>query len=132
MIRGTNAEFKFDLPCLFVELSVARITFWQDGNNGPSSDRPLPITKGLQWCKMGEKPNELRVVLNQEETMRFTEKRKAKVQLRAITNKDEPVTSLIQLITVYPIYDETILDGDIDMPAPDANGWIVLDGQTIR
>jgi hypothetical protein len=81
---------------------------------------------------MGAKPNELRVVLNQEETMRFTEKRKAKVQLRGITNTDEPIASLTQLITIYPVYDETILDSDAEMPAPNADGWIVLDGQTIR
>lgn len=130
MIRGTNAEFRFTLPYLFEDLDIVRITFWQDGNDGPSISRPLPITKVLEQCRQGSNPNELSVTLNAEETLRFTDKRKAKVQLRAGSVLGVSIASPIQLITVYPVYDDSLLDTDI-LPPPDENGWVYLDGSTI-
>lgn len=70
------------------------------------------------------------VILNQEETLRFTEKRKAKVQLRATTKTGIPIASLPQLITVYPVYDDTILD-DVILPTPSYDGLVILDGKKI-
>lgn len=130
MIRGTNAEFRWKLPYDFSELEVVKITFWQDNNNGPSSDRPLPILKIKEQCCQGNKPNELSITLNQEETLRFTEKRKAKVQLRATTTAGVPFASREQLITVYPVYDDSVLDDTI-LPTPSYDGLILLDGQNI-
>jgi hypothetical protein len=131
MIRGTNAEFRFKLPYDFSELSAIKITFWQDNNNGPSSDRPLPIVKIREQCSPGDQPNICSVILNQEETLRFTDKRKANVQLRATTTTGIPIASPQQLIAVYPVYDDTILDGDAILPTPSYDGLIVLDGQPI-
>lgn len=130
MIRGTNAEFRWKLPYDFTEVEVVKITFWQDNNNGPSNSRPLPIVKIKEQCHQGERPNELVVILNQEETLRFTEKRKAKVQLRALTTTGIPFGSKEQLITVYPVYDDSILD-DVILPTPSYDGLVLLDGKNI-
>ena len=130
MIRGTNAQFKFKLPYNYSELSVVKIVFWQDDNDGPSLSRPLPIVKVLSQCSQCDSPKEISITLNQEETLRFVDDRKAYVQLRGATidginfgNKKTP-------ITVYPVYDDTILDDEI-LPTPDYDGWVVLDGSTI-
>ena len=130
MIRGGNVEFRFDLPYNFSDLAVAKITFWQENYDGPSKDRPLPIIKVLAQCRQGSKPTELSVTLNQEETLRFTEKRKAKVQLRAETTTGIPIICKERLVTVYPSYDDSILDDNI-IPTPDYDGWVRLDGGSI-
>lgn len=130
MIRGTNAQFKFNLPYNFSELESAKITFWQPENAGPSTDRPLPIVKILAQCAPTNVPNELSITLNQEETLRFSEERKAYVQLRAVTLDGTPIASLKKQLTVYPVYDDTVLDDDI-LPTPDYDGWVLLDGSTI-
>lgn len=133
MIRGTNAEFRFKLPYDFAEIPTIKITFWQDNNDGPSSDRPLPLVKVREQCRgVQGQPNMCRVILNQEETLRFTEKRKAKVQLKGLTSTGTPIASPQQLITVYPIYDDTVLDDDVILPTPTYDGFVVLDGQSIR
>jgi hypothetical protein len=131
MVRGTNAEFRWKLPYDFSELTLVEITFWQDNNSGPSSSRPLPIIKVRSQCHRGDKPNELSVTLNQEETLRFTEKRKAKVQLRAKTTTGVPFASKVQLITVYPIYNDSVLDDTILPTPPSEDELILLDGQNI-
>lgn len=132
MIRGTNAEFRFNLPYNVSELEIVKITFWQDGYSGPTSDRPLPITKVLSQCRLGDDARQLSVTLNQEETLRFTDKRKAKVQLRATTYTGIPIANKEQLITVYPVRDDSILDSDHEiLPAPTIDGWIYLDGEAI-
>ena len=130
MIRGTNAEFRFKLPYDFSELSVVQIAFWQDNNSGPSNDRPLPIYKIKEQCIQGSNPNELSITLNQEETLRFTEKRKARVQLRATTTTGVFFASKEQLISVYPVYNDSVLDEEI-LPTPSYDGLILLDGQNI-
>ena len=130
MIRGTNAQFKFVLPYKYDEVEKLRIVFWQTDNNGPSRDRPLPIIKTLDYCRQTDKPNEVSVTLNQEETLRFIDKRKASVQLWGETLEGVPFASKMQLITVYPIYDDSILNDDI-LPTPDLNGWVILDGSTV-
>ena len=130
MIRGTNAQFKFKLPYNYSELETVKITFWQDENNGPASNRPLPIVKILEQCSKTDKPNELSVTLNQEETLRFSEKRKGSVQLRAQTFDGTPIASKEKQFTVYPVYDDSILDEEI-LPTPEYDGWIFLDGSVI-
>lgn len=130
MIRGTNAQFKFKLPYNYSEIASVKIIFWQDGNDGPSSARPLPIVKILGQCNKTEIDNELSVTLNQEETLRFADDRKAYVQLRATTTDDIPIASKKHMITVYPVYDDSILGEDL-LPTPSYDGWIYLDGSTI-
>jgi hypothetical protein len=130
MIRGGNCEFRFNLPYNFSDLVTAQIYFWQDGYNGPASDRPLPILKILEQCRQGTKPTELSVILHQEETLRFTDKRKARAQLRAVTREGIPIISKEQLFTVYPSYDDAVLDEEV-WPTPDYNGWVILDGEKV-
>ena len=130
MIRGTNAQFKFRLPYNFSELKTVKITFWQPENSGPDASRPLPIVKILEQCSQSDVANELCVTLNQEETLRFVDDRKAYVQLRAATIDGIPIASREKMITVYPVYDDSILDDEI-LPTPDYDGWIFLDGSTI-
>ena len=130
MIRGTNAQFKFTLPYNYTELEFARITFWQPENDGPADNRPLPIIKVLDQCSPTDKPKELSVTLNQEETLRFSEERKAYVQLRAQTFDGIPIASLEKQIAVYPVYDDSILDEEI-LPTPEYDGLIILDGSII-
>lgn len=130
MIRGTNAQFKFKIPYDCSDLSLVKITFWQPGNKGVSTSRPLPIIKVLSQCNTTENPRELAVTLNQEETLRFSDKYKAYVQLRASCKDGVTFGNRIKEITVYPAYDDTILEDGI-LPSPSDDGWIILDGGTI-
>ena len=127
MIRGTTAQFKFKLPYTKAELLWATIKFWQQDNLNPY----LPITKKLEHCDSPDDSTELCVSLTAEETIRFSEKRKAKVQIRAQHIQSGTIFgSRPQLITVYPMNDE-ILEEDPMMPAENEEGWIILDGETI-
>lgn len=125
MIRGTNAPFTFKLPYKENEIQWITIKFWQDGN--PSF---LPIKKQLEHCSFPNNPYELYVELTAAETMRFSDKVKAKVQLRAQATDGRTFGSHETLITVYPMNDE-ILDDDVVLPEEDDDGWVVLDGSTI-
>ena len=127
MIRGTTAQFRFNMPYMFDQLSWATIKFWQDGNEGTPT-APLPITKKLGQCTSTDNPHELCVSLTSEETMRFSDKRKAKVQLRAYAD-GSTFASHETLITVYPINDDIVTE-DPDLPMAD-EGWVILDGSTV-
>lgn len=132
MVRGTTAQFKFDLPYEFADLNAVKITFWQPGNNGPSTDRSLPIIKLLGHCQCGDDSNELMITLTEEETLRFSDKTKAYVQLRARTDEANVFASKQVPITVYPVYDDkTLDDDDIIPPEDDGEEWTVLDGHEI-
>mgnify|MGYP003296717900 CR=1 FL=1 len=130
MVRGTNQEFRFKLSCNFADLATIRVMFWQDNYNGPASWRPLPIIKVRSQCAACDEANQCSVTLNQEETLRFSDKRKAKIQLRGVTHDGRPIATMEHLIKVYPVYDDSILDGDI-LPTPTYEDLIILDGQNI-
>lgn len=123
LIRGTTRHFKFKLACNFSELLTVEIVFWQLDNNA------MPITKSLTHCKPTDKANEMSVTLNQEETLMFSEKRKAYVQMRAVGPDGDCFGIKQQQITVYPTYSEEILS-DIVFPEP-VNDYIILDGENI-
>lgn len=132
MVRGTTAQFKFSLPYNYSDIEIAKVVFWQPGNGG-TTDAPLPIYKSLAQCSQTNNPMELSVTLSQSETLRFSDKLKAKVQLSATTFEGTRFASKQELITVYPIYDDSILGDDI-IPTPDGSGeddWIILDGEPI-
>ena len=127
MVRGTTAQFKFKLPYKTEELLWATIKFWQPNN--PS--KLLPITRKLDDCATTDNPMELCVSLTAEETSRFTDKYKAKVQLRAQhSNSGTVFGDKTRLITVYPMRDD-IIEEDPNLPNANEDGWIVLDGKTI-
>jgi hypothetical protein len=119
----------FDPYCLCTHY-IVKIVFWQDENNGPSLSRPLPIIKVLEQCSQCDSPKEISITLNQEETLRFVDDRKAYVQLRGSTLEGVGFGSRKRAITVYPVYDDSILDDEI-LPTPDYDGWVVLDGSNI-
>ena len=132
MIRGTTAQFKFLLPYNRNDISKATIVFWQDGNDG-TAEAPLPIYKSLEQCLTTNNPREISVTLSKSETLRFSEERKACVQLTATTLEGTRFGSKQELITVYPIFDDSVLGDDIT-PTPgddEESGWIVLDGKPI-
>lgn len=134
MIRGTTAQFKFQLPYNISDLDVVKITFWQNNYYGPDTTRPLPIVKVLSQCSETNVPNELLVFLNKEETLRFLDDRKAYVQIQGKTKEGSAFASKQEMITVYPVYDDSILDDDIipsPSPGPGDDGYIVLDGSVI-
>ena len=123
MIRGTTANFKFNLPYTKKELAWATIKFWQPSN--PSAS--LPIIKTLDNCGEPDQTPGLCVSLSPTETALFSDKYKAKVQLRAEHNGVVVGTRDI-LLTVYPMPDDII---ENDQILPTDNVWIVLDGRTI-
>lgn len=131
MIRGTTAQFKFKLPYNVSDISVIKIIFWQDNYSGPDPSRPLPIVKVLDQCNQSG-PDEITIKLTKEETLRFTDDRKAYVQVQGKTIDKAAFASKKELIVVYPVYDDSILDDDIiPTPVPDVDGIIYLDGETI-
>ena len=104
----------------------ATIKFWQPNNVGTL------ITKRLIDCSATENPNELCVSLTERETLRFSDKLKARVQIRAEAKDSTIFASRETLITVYPIHDDIIID-DPNLPDnPNDEGFIILDGMSIE
>lgn len=126
MIRGTTAQFKFKLPYSYDELTSITIRFWQPGN--PSTS--LPIFKYKTNCEERVK-KEIYVSLRPSETALFSDKYKAKFQLTAQPGVGAPFGSKEQLVTVYPMPDDIIIDDPIIPEPPTEEGWIVLDGEAI-
>ena len=100
MIKGTNAEFGFNIPYPYSELSDIKILFWQPENKGPSPDRSLPITKSFLQC-FSRSEKQFSTILDCEETDRFSDKRKAYVEMRATTKSGISFGSKPRAITVY-------------------------------
>lgn len=126
MIRGTNAQFKFKLPYTKDELGWVTIKFWQSGN----TNKYLPILKDKTNCTVSDDLT-WSVSLTAEETKRFVDKYKAKMQIRALHNDSGTIFgSHTKLITVYPMSDD-IIDENPSMPAPTADDYVVLDGEPI-
>ena len=125
MIRGVPAQFKFKLPYSKDELEWIRIKFWQEGN--PST--LLPITRTIEDCNESA-PKELCVVLDEYDTLRFSDKYKARVQLRAMSNSGSIFGSQQYLITVDPMLDD-IVEEDPTLPPEEEEGGVILDGSTI-
>ena len=128
MIRGTTAQFKFKLPYAKNELRWVTMKFWQPGNDG-TTEAPLPIIKKKTHCNDSDDSKNLIVSLTAEETLRFTDKYKAKVQMRAQHNDGFVFASKEQVITVYPL--DRDLDQDVILPGATDDVWVVLDGQPV-
>lgn len=132
LIRGTTTPFKFKLPCANNELGWVTIHFSQ--TNNPS--KSLPIIKKLEDCGPRGINNELDgsqnlyVSLTAEETTRFSDKYKARMQMRAQQIGGVTFGCKLKLITVYPM-DDDIIEEDPTMPEEGVDGWIILDGKNI-
>lgn len=125
MIRGTTAQFKFVLPYSMSECSSIKITFWQPSN----PIETLPIIRTRADCSVTDKENEICVSLTAEETLRFSDRYKAKVQIIANTIEGTTFGSRPQWITVYPMVGETTETPII--PSESEDGFIILDGKNI-
>ena len=108
MIRGTTAQFKFNMPYPISDLLWVTVKFWQPGNPG-TDIAPLPITKKLTNDDLSQL-KEVVITLSPMETARFSDKLKARVQLRAKTTNGSILGCKEQFITVYPINDDIITD----------------------
>lgn len=132
MIRGVSEVFRFALPCQCEDLKSIKFVCGQTNNSGPSASRPLPIVKVLSQCQMEQNPPCISIQLNQEETLRFSDKRKAYVQLRGETNSGTPIVCRKQYVTVYPVVDDAVLDSSVILPTPvQGENWVFLDGGSI-
>lgn len=129
MIRGTTAQFKFKLPYALSELEWINITFWQ-----PNNPNLQPIIKTANECSSVDGTTEIYTSLTCQDTAKFSDKYKAKVQLRAQPIGQAPFGCKERLITVYPMLDDLIDKGDtpIEPSTPSTeDGWVALDGGAI-
>ena len=129
MIRGTTAQFRFKTPYPPTELEWITIKFWQPGNK----HELLPIIRTKTNCSSTDNENELCVSLDATETKRFSDKYKAKVQLRAHhVGTGTTFGSRTQSINVYSM-DDDIINNDAVTPSPVTNseGWVIFDGDSI-
>lgn len=136
MVRGTTAVFKFKLPHQLKHVTLADVVFWQEGYSGEIGN-PLPIKMSYVNSDFTEPDSyELVVVLTGSKTKAFTDKLKARVQMKAsIEEYDGKAASTIgsqpQLFTVYPM-DDDIMDGTYEEDMPKSNqGYVILDGDSI-
>lgn len=132
MIRGTEAAFRFKLPCSFDDLSWVEVKFWQRNYYG-TEKHPLPIIKTkIDCCAYGT--NAMIVKLTAEETARFSNTKKAYVQMRA--NNGATFGCKEKEIIVYAMDDGLIdaaddyiiLDGGI---VTDEEDYTILDGNNV-
>lgn len=129
MVRGMNTEFVFALPYYFNSIESMTIEFWQERNDGLPYGHTLPIFKTKDDCKIRSNPKEMSVVLNDAETIRFVDDRKAYVRVSGVAivyvwgkpQKQEFSSDKFE-ITVHPTSDDSLLEEDI-LPAPDYHGW---------
>lgn len=124
MIRGTTAKFKFKLPHPIDEFMWIAIKFWQPHNQ----IRTLPIIKTKANCVRVDDTNDVLVSLTSEETSRFSDRFKAKYQLRALhASTGSVIGTDEQFVTVYPMPDD-IITHDPALPVANSDGFIVVDG----
>ncbi len=122
MIRGITAQFKFKLPYALEDIDSVTIKFWQPNNPNDS----LPIYKNKANCEEREE-KEIYVSLRPSETALFSDKYKAKLQLRAQPTVGASFGCKEQTVTVYPMPDDIIIDD----PTIEKDGWFIFDGGTI-
>ena len=127
MIRGTSTTFKIKLPVAINDCTWIRIKFWQPNN--PSE--LLPITRTKDHCSTTDDPTELLVSLTAEETARFSDKYKGKMQYRALHEGSSTVFgNLPWLFTVYPMRDD-IIEEDPILPPVNEENLLIFDGGII-
>ncbi len=136
MIRGTTAPFKFEVPYDAGTITTMVVTFSQKHWQGTNTAK-LPLEKWYiaSWTTQEDggmklvetrndgfafsetNPKEIQTSLTEEETLRFSDKEKAYMQIRVqfdIDGGHVTRASLPQKITVYPV----LTDGQIGAPTP--------------
>ena len=132
MIRGTTAPFTFKLPYPKSQIDWIVVQFWQDDN----SFSPIRKEFEASWLENDTTSGEyeLYVTLTAADTKKFSDKKKAKVQLAARLKDDYGKIrfgSREQLITVYPIQDDLAIDDPKDDAPTTEDGWTILDAGDI-
>lgn len=130
MIRGATTQFKFKLPRKFEEFKSIKITFWQNENNGPSVVRPLPIVKVKAQCISNDSGDQCKVKLSAEETLRFSDERKAFVHFYGVTVDGLSYPGKTREITIYSNPHNDVLEEDV-IPSLTWDGSMVFDGGDI-
>lgn len=130
MIRGATQPFTFKLPRKFEEFETIKITFWQNENNGPSVVRPLPIVKVKAQCIPNDSGDRCKVKLSAEETLRFSEERKAFMHFYGVTVDGLAYPSKVREITVYSNPHTNVIEEDV-VPSLTLDGSMIFDGGDI-
>lgn len=153
MIRGTTAQFKFNMPYSCKDITTVVATFWQKHNTGINNKLPIEKT----YSNIDDEPwnggfatpdmldddiilgdsKELHVSLNPEETLRFSDKEKAYVQIQACyeiqmddnTYKKATVASKVTKVTVYPVVNDEPIE--IYPPETTDDGIYIFDAGEI-
>lgn len=137
MIRGTTAPFKFTTPYVWDDICAIEATFSQRKDDGSQ----LLIVKeyDIRWGENTnpggftpdeKNPNIIYVVLDPEETLRFSDKRKAQVQVKVYCQHKGTIANMPTTFTVYPINNDSVLE-DAGEPAPGDSGMRILDAGII-
>ena len=132
MIRGTTQSFKIDLPCKNTDLEYITIFFSQPNN----PNRNLPRIKELHHCGPRNNENELdgtnniSVSLSAWETAQFSDKYKARMQLRAKPKDGVEFAMQEYLITVYPMPDD-LINMNPSLPPETSDEFVIFDGDSI-
>lgn len=134
MIRGTDSQFVFNLPCECSNLASVKIAFWQPGNKGVYGCCPLPRIKTMDNCVLSGK--QIYVILEKNETLEFTDKRKAYSQIICETIGGTTFAGKQEMITVHPVRDEIYIEPSIESlnggsVLPETGDEIIVDGGSI-
>lgn len=138
-INGKNYYFSEDVP------ASVTLTWVVDTNTITYDDKKIIISETLDITDMiklefnnvdtgADLKNELCVTLDPTETIRFSDKIKARVQMRAQHISGTVIPTFVEYVTVYPMNDELAKDdfGGGTSTITDQAGWIVLDGQSVQ
>ena len=130
MIRGTTAQFKFNLPYVFKDLIYAEIIFWQKGDSF-SDAHSVIITKDINSCSGDRNKKEVYVSLTQSDTLKFSDKKHGYVQFRGKVIDGNVFASKQESFIVYPVVSDDIL-GEVNPPTDhDNDGWVIVNGGSV-
>lgn len=99
MIRGTTPTHHFTIPIEAELVKEVRITYEQDGK--------LLVEKTEEDCTIEEKT--LSVRLTQEDTLKFSSKKKAELQVRILTTNGTALATEILKLEIEDVLNEEVL-----------------------
>ena len=130
MVRGTTAQFKFNLPYQLKDIEGAEITFWQKGDSF-SDAHSVIMTKDLRYCSGNPADKVIYVTLTQNDTLSFSEKKHGYVQFRGIAADGSVFASKQESFIVYPLVNGGIIEGGTPPPDDDGDGWEIINGGSV-
>lgn len=137
MIRGTTAPFKFKIPYAWSDICAIEATFTQKKDDGSQ----LSIIKryDTRWeanvnpggfTPDDNDPYVIYVILDPEETMRFSDKRKGLAQIKVYCPGKGTVGNPPERFPVYPVINDSFLE-DVGEPLPNQDNVLILDAGKI-